>query len=156
MFWRCWCVSIFAMYCISTSQFPNHTVLTFRLTEANYHNYSWRIVTGILHRNFTSWPDTDLASLNVTRQLPIQVYVATHVWIFPCFPAHSSVHSADKFRAFVLSSFAFCSYTKPSPVSTDHDFCCFGLWTHRLLREIQLWVKEWNKCLMTIDFPSIL
>jgi len=52
------------------------------------------------------------------------------VWIFQCFPAHDALHTADRFRAFVLFNFKVCSYTEPSPVSTYHYFCCFVLWAH--------------------------
>jgi hypothetical protein len=77
-------------------------------------------------------------------------YAVTIIWIFLCFPAHSALHTADRFRAVVLFNFAFSRYTEPSPVSTDYYFCCFVLWTHRLHREMMLWVKEWNKVVMTI------
>ena len=72
VYWSRWCVSGFAKYCISMSQFPNQNASTFSLAEGNYHNYRWGKITGIVYRIFKSWPDTDLTSLNVTRQLPIQ------------------------------------------------------------------------------------
>jgi hypothetical protein len=69
-----------------------------------------------------------------------------------CFPARCALHSADRFQAFVLFSFAFCSHTEPSTVSTDHYFCCFVLWTHRLHLQTILWVKEWNKFWWQFNF----
>ena len=71
-------------------------------------------------------------------------------------PSSKRPYTSDKFQTFVFFKFAFSNYTEPSPVSTDHYFCCFVLWTHTLHRQITLLVKEWNSGVMTIEFASIL
>ena len=58
------------------------------------------------------------------------------------------------FQPFVLFSFAFSNYTKPSSVGTYHFFCCYVLWTHRLHREIMLLVKGRNKAVMITEFTG--
>jgi hypothetical protein len=93
-----------------------------------------------------TWPET----------WTYRFYAVTSVWIFQCLPAHCALHTADRFRAFVLFSLAISSYTEPSPVSTDKYFCCCFLWTHRLHSEIMLSVEEWNRCLLATEFVSIL
>ena len=62
-----------------------------------------------------TWPET----------WTYRFYAVTSVWIFQCLPAHCALHTADRFRAFVLFSLAISSYTEPSLVSTDKYFCCF-------------------------------
>jgi hypothetical protein len=61
---------------------------------------------------------------------PNRFYAVTIVYIYPSFPAHGALHTAVRFRAFVLFNLAFSSSTELSPVSTDHYFCCYVIWTH--------------------------
>jgi hypothetical protein len=81
-----------------------------------------------LYRRSPSSVDPGLMPLKVTKSLPIQV-LRSAVCIFQCYPAHSALHTADRFREFVFSNLEFCSYSGQSTVSTDHCFCVEVCWS---------------------------
>ena len=122
---------------------------TFHPADVNSHNCCWRSITGNLWRRSNSWLETGFVSLNFARDSPVPLFRRDECLNISVF--HCSLHTADTFQASVLFSLSFYSYTKPSPVSTDHYFCCYVLWTNRLHREITLLVKEWNNGLMTTE-----
>ena len=77
---------------------------------------------------------------------------------------YSTLHTADTLQntahyrhiaQFVLFSFAVCSNTKSSAVSSDHYVYCSINWTDILHSEIMLLLKDISKGVMTIEFASI-
>jgi hypothetical protein len=143
-FKQCWMCQEALTAAFWHANLRNKDVLTFILEDANFQHCCGRSITWILYRSI-SMLDTDLVSLKFTSDLLTQVLRIDLIFLFFC--SQRTAH-CGQVREFVLLNFAFCSYTKPSPVRTDHYFCCFVLRTHSLHHEIMLLVKEWNKGLM--------